>query len=39
MIANVPVSAHGFAPNAITRAMPMTEPGMMYGSMDIVSMA
>ena len=29
MIVTVPVSANGGLPNAITRAIPMTEPGMM----------
>ena len=33
----VPVKASGFEPNAITSAIPITDPGMIYGSMDIVS--
>ena len=33
----VPVNAQGFGPKANTSAIPMTDPGMMYGSMLIVS--
>ena len=37
MMAAVPVSAKGLEPKAITNAIPMTEPGIIYGSIERVS--
>ena len=39
MINSVPEMAIGFLLKEVSKAMPMTEPGMMYGSIDTVSMA
>ena len=37
MMSIVPVSARGLLLNAMTSAMPMTEPGMMYGIIEMES--
>ena len=38
MMIAVPASTNGFLLKAITKAIPTTEPGMMYGIIDKVSM-
>ena len=37
IIAIVPVNLHGFPPNAITSIIPITEPGIIYGNIENVS--
>ena len=37
IIVIVPVNTNGFLLNAMTSAIPTTEPGMIYGTIDTVS--